>query len=141
MAKRLEEQLYHSAQTKEEYVDRSMLKRRLQLIVPGLDEIHQSTPPGSVPNATLRNDNRQVESSPEMNVPSDADAHHHPHQPCLVIQGNHHHRNPSQQGVGMSRMGRCNGENGLVLYSVTSEVTSGLRLYPGSSQDLELRVT
>jgi hypothetical protein len=32
-------------------------------------------------------------------------------------------------------------ENGLVLYLVTSEVTSGLRLYPGSSQDLELRVT
>jgi hypothetical protein len=29
-------------------------------------------------------------------------------------------------------------ENGLVLYSVTSEVTSGLRLYPGS---YELRVT
>ena len=41
MAKSLEEHLYRSAQTKEEYLDPSTLKKRLQLIAHGL-EIHRS---------------------------------------------------------------------------------------------------
>eukprot|EP00980_Cylindrotheca_fusiformis_P020978 scaffold7987_cov200-Cylindrotheca_fusiformis.AAC.7 len=42
MAKSLEEHLYRSAQTKEEYLDPSTLKKRLQLIAHGL-ELHRST--------------------------------------------------------------------------------------------------
>ena len=42
MAKSLEEHLYRSAQTKEEYLDSSTLKKRLQLIAHGL-ELHRST--------------------------------------------------------------------------------------------------
>ena len=36
MAKKLEEHLYRSALTKEEYVDQSTLKKRLQMIAHGL---------------------------------------------------------------------------------------------------------
>jgi Bromodomain/TAZ zinc finger len=46
MAKRLEEHLYRSAQTKEEYLDSSTLKKRLQLIAHGL-ESHRTTSGGS----------------------------------------------------------------------------------------------
>jgi len=42
MAKSLEEHLYRSAQTKEEYLDPETLKKRLQLIAHGL-ELHRST--------------------------------------------------------------------------------------------------
>lgn len=42
MAKSLEEHLYRSAQTKEEYLDPSTLKKRLQLIAHGL-ELHRTT--------------------------------------------------------------------------------------------------
>lgn len=47
MAKSLEEHLYRSAQTKEQYLDQSTLKKRLQLIAHGL-EVHRSTSSGSV---------------------------------------------------------------------------------------------
>jgi hypothetical protein len=51
MAKRLEEHLYRSARTKEEYLDHSTLKRRLQMIAEGLEAhrpvSHQQ--PGPVP--------------------------------------------------------------------------------------------
>ena len=40
MAKRLEEHLHRSAQTKEEYLDPSTLKKRLQMITHGL-EVHR----------------------------------------------------------------------------------------------------
>ena len=46
MAKRLEEHLYRSAQTKEEYLDPSTLKKRLQMIAHGL-EVHRSSSGGS----------------------------------------------------------------------------------------------
>ena len=46
MAKSLEEHLYRSAQTKEEYLDLSTLKKRLQMIAHGL-ELHRSTSSGS----------------------------------------------------------------------------------------------
>lgn len=45
MAKRLEEHLYRSAQTKDEYLDPTTLKKRLQLIAHGL-ELHRSTSSG-----------------------------------------------------------------------------------------------
>ncbi len=47
MAKSLEEYLYRSAQTKEEYMDFSTLRRRLQDIAHGL-EVHQSTSSNSM---------------------------------------------------------------------------------------------
>ena len=50
MAKRLEEHLYRSAQTKEEYLDPSTLKKRLQLIAHGL-ESHRSISGGSSDDA------------------------------------------------------------------------------------------
>ncbi len=46
MAKQLEEHLYRSAQTKDEYLDPTTLKKRLQLIAHGL-EMHRSTSTGS----------------------------------------------------------------------------------------------
>lgn len=51
MAKRLEEHLYRSAQTKEEYLDLSTLKKRLQLIAHGL-ESHRSASGGSTEDGT-----------------------------------------------------------------------------------------
>ena len=36
MAKKLEEHLYRSAQTKDEYIDQTTLKKRLQMIAHGL---------------------------------------------------------------------------------------------------------
>lgn len=56
MAKRLEEHLYRSAQTKDEYLDSSTLKKRLQLIAHGL-ESHRTTSGGS-------NDDPKPSSSP-----------------------------------------------------------------------------
>ena len=50
MAKSLEEHLYRSAQTKDEYLDMSTLKQRLQAIAHGL-EIHRSTSSTSVSSA------------------------------------------------------------------------------------------
>jgi hypothetical protein len=64
MAKSLEEHLYRSAQTKEEYLDPSTLKKRLQLIAHGL-ELHRSTSSGSVQSASQdkdRNDSGGVPS-------------------------------------------------------------------------------
>ncbi|KAL7567812.1 hypothetical protein ACA910_000563 [Epithemia clementina (nom. ined.)] len=49
MAKSLEEHLYRSAQTKEEYLDSKTLKQRLQTIAQGLD-LHRA--PGSVPGGS-----------------------------------------------------------------------------------------
>jgi hypothetical protein len=56
MAKSLEEHLYRSAPTKEEYLDPSSLKRRLQLIAHGL-ELHRSTSSGSVHSGGSQNKN------------------------------------------------------------------------------------
>jgi Bromodomain/TAZ zinc finger len=47
MAKSLEEHLYRSAQTKEQYLDMSTLKQRLQAIAHGL-EVHRSSSGGAV---------------------------------------------------------------------------------------------
>lgn len=55
MAKRLEEHLYRSAQTKEEYLDPSTLKKRLQMIAHGL-EVHRSTSSGSTKESSKDND-------------------------------------------------------------------------------------
>ena len=55
MAKRLEENLYRSAQTKEEYLDPSTLKRRLQLIAHRL-EGHGSSTDGSKKESSKRID-------------------------------------------------------------------------------------
>jgi hypothetical protein len=65
MAKSLEEHLYRSAQTKEEYLDPSTLKKRLQLIAHGL-EIHRSTSSGSV-NSTTQNKNNSAGGVPSEN--------------------------------------------------------------------------
>ena len=51
MAKRLEEHLYRSAQRKEEYLDSSTLKKRLQLIAHGL-ESHRTISGGSTDDST-----------------------------------------------------------------------------------------
>lgn len=51
MAKRLEEHLYRSAQRKEEYLDSSTLKKRLQLIAHGL-ESHRTISGGSTEGST-----------------------------------------------------------------------------------------
>jgi hypothetical protein len=66
MAKSLEEHLYRSAQTKEEYLDPSTLKKRLQLIAHGL-ELHRSTS-ASDTSAGDQNNN----STTSGNVPSEA---------------------------------------------------------------------
>lgn len=61
MAKSLEEHLYRSAQTKEEYLDPKTLKQRLQTIAQGLD-LHRPPRPGGMGQqgmlyvATLGND-------------------------------------------------------------------------------------
>ena len=53
MAKRLEEHLYRSAQTKEEYLDASTLKSRLQEIALGLD-VHRSSSDESKKDSSKR---------------------------------------------------------------------------------------
>ena len=70
MAKSLEEHLYRSAQTKEEYLDPSTLKKRLQLIAHGL-EIHRSTSSGSVNSHASQNQTRN-DNMQQGNVPSEA---------------------------------------------------------------------
>ncbi|CAB9509249.1 CREB-binding protein [Seminavis robusta] len=55
MAKSLEEHLYRSAQTKEEYLDLSTLKKRLQMIAHGL-ELHRSTSSGGSVSSGMQND-------------------------------------------------------------------------------------
>jgi len=55
MAKSLEEHLYRSARTKEEYLDLSTLRKRLQLIAHGL-ELHRSTSTNSISSASKQND-------------------------------------------------------------------------------------
>lgn len=69
MAKSLEEHLYRSAQTKEEYLDQSTLKKRLQLIAHGL-EIHRSSSSGSVNSNSMQNQGRNESS--QGNMGSDA---------------------------------------------------------------------
>lgn len=51
MAKSLEEHLYRSAQTKEQYLDMSTLKQRLQAIAHGL-EVHRSSSGGAVASSS-----------------------------------------------------------------------------------------
>jgi hypothetical protein len=63
MAKRLEEHLYRSAQTKEEYLDPATLKKRLQMIAHGL-EVHRTSSTGTKNDAF--NTNEQGESSTSM---------------------------------------------------------------------------
>lgn len=87
MAKSLEEHLYRSAQTKEEYLDPSTLKKRLQLIAHGL-EIHRSTSSGSVNSHGSQNKVQQ-------GVPSEA---HQLQQFLAMQQGNNMNQN---QVVGM----------------------------------------
>lgn len=55
MAKRLEEHLYRSAETKEEYLDPSTLKKRLQMIAHGL-EVHRSSSSGSTKETSKDSD-------------------------------------------------------------------------------------
>ncbi|KAL3945078.1 MAG: hypothetical protein SGBAC_000869 [Bacillariaceae sp.] len=65
MAKSLEEHLYRSAQTKEEYLDPSTLKKRLQLIAHGL-ELHRST------TSSDQGGNDQSGSNSIGNIPSES---------------------------------------------------------------------
>ena len=69
MAKSLEEHLYRSAQSKEEYLDQSTLKKRLQLIAHGL-ELHRSSSTGdssnSQGNAGMSSDNQQLQQFLQM---------------------------------------------------------------------------
>jgi Bromodomain/TAZ zinc finger len=55
ISKRLEEHLYRSAQTKEEYLDPNTLKKRLQMIAQGL-EVHRSSSSGSKKDNPNRSD-------------------------------------------------------------------------------------
>lgn len=59
MAKSLEEHLYRSAQSKEEYLDQTTLKKRLQLIAHGL-EVHRSSSSGSLGSAGSNNINNNM---------------------------------------------------------------------------------
>ena len=105
MAKSLEEHLYRSAQTKEEYLDPSTLKKRLQLIAHGL-ELHRSTSSGPVQNSASQNKNRNDSQS----VPSEAQQL----QQFLQMQGNN--MNQGQGGLnaqmpGMVGQNNINGGN------------------------------
>lgn len=62
MAKSLEEHLYRSAQTKEEYLDQSTLKKRLQLIAHGL-ELHRTTSSNSVQSMGSSASNNMMQTS------------------------------------------------------------------------------
>ena len=86
MAKSLEEHLYRSAQTKEEYLDPSTLKKRLQLIAHGL-ELHRSTSSGSMQSSGSQN-----------NAGGNAGAQQL--QQLLQMQGGN--MNQNQQGMGMA---------------------------------------
>lgn len=66
MAKSLEEHLYRSAQTKEEYLDLSTLKKRLQMIAHGL-ELHRSTSTGSG-GSSKQNDGMGQQSSQQQQL-------------------------------------------------------------------------
>jgi hypothetical protein len=91
MAKSLEEHLYRSAQTKEEYLDPLTLKKRLQLIAHGL-ELHRST--SSTSEKTDQNANNNSITDPSSNtVPSESQQL----QQFLEMQGN----NIISQGSGM----------------------------------------
>jgi Bromodomain/TAZ zinc finger len=72
MAKSLEEHLYRSAQTKEEYLDLSTLKKRLQIIAHGL-ELHRSTSAGSgasaLPNDGLNQQQQLLRQMASNNMP------------------------------------------------------------------------
>ena len=63
MAKRLEEHLYRSAQTKEEYLDPLTLKKRLQMIAHGL-EVHRSSSRGSSKESSKASDPDSEEPLP-----------------------------------------------------------------------------
>ena len=92
MAKSLEEHLYRSAQTKEEYLDPSTLKKRLQLIAHGL-EIHRSS--SSTP--VVVGSPRVQKNLPQGNVPSEADQLQH----FLAMQQGGNDLSQSQSGMAM----------------------------------------
>jgi Bromodomain/TAZ zinc finger len=92
MAKSLEEHLYRSAQTKEEYLDPSTLKKRLQLIAHGL-EIHRSSSSAPVGVGAPK-----VQSSSQQgNVPSEAEQL----QQFLAMQQGGNNMNMSQNSMVM----------------------------------------
>jgi len=62
MAKRLEEHLYRSAQTKEEYLDPSTLKKRLQMIAHGL-EVHRGGSSSSGGTSGTNNTKKETSSA------------------------------------------------------------------------------
>lgn len=119
MAKSLEEHLYRSAQTKEEYLDPSTLKKRLQLIAHGL-EIHRSTSSGSVnSHASQQNKN----NSPG-NVPSE---NQQLQQFLAMQQGNNNMTQNNIQGMGgitgMPGMGSIN--NGMQNNNMQMDMLQG----------------
>jgi len=99
MAKSLEEHLYRSAQTKEEYLDPSTLKKRLQLIAHGL-ELHRSTSSGSS-HSTASQEKIMGGSD---NVPSEAQ------QFQQFLQGNGS-MNQGQGGIASHGMPGMSGQN------------------------------
>lgn len=96
MAKSLEEHLYRSAQTKEEYLDPSTLKKRLQLIAHGL-EIHRSTSSSSVNSHGSQNKNQNNNQGV-----MGGDNNQQLQQLLAMQQGNNMNQNQNQNQMGMN---------------------------------------
>ena len=114
MAKSLEEHLYRSAQTKEEYLDPSTLKKRLQLIAHGL-ELHRSTSSsdhgsagGSNSGGGISNDQNASGNSSGNNAPSESQQL----QQFLQMQGNNMNFGQGQGGMSGNSMGLGNAQGG-----------------------------
>lgn len=101
MAKSLEEHLYRSAQTKEEYLDPSTLKKRLQLIAHGL-ELHRSTSGGSNSGGGVSNDQNSN------SAPSESQQL----QQFLQMQGNNMNFGQGQGGMSGNSLGLGNAQGG-----------------------------
>ncbi len=120
MAKSLEEHLYRSAQTKEEYLDPSTLKKRLQLIAHGL-EIHRSTSSGSVNSHASQNKVQQ--NNPQQGIPSEA---HQLQQFLAMQQGNMNQNQVVGMGVNSGLPGMVGSGNNNMQNPMQMDMLQGL---------------